>query len=536
MVELRTFNPELDGIKLFMNPYEDELSFDLDAIPPICQVLHVQTIDEVPEKESAWLDDLLDSESQVIPPTVATRASNRYIPSSRRYLLPLTAHMLYIQLDKKRFNHPSEPDADRRLVYIANPAGSHICAIIETTPQHQHEAVRVLIARFFSFETSIKASLATTGQPTYRLECHLPYFAWRRTQSPPKETTVNPHREWIDLSFLAHVLLDPGDETFLGIHPAQVSVVLCGTSETRYMVHCFEDTRFDEDRDMGQDEFSDTGFQADQIAKGKTDANIPIWNPREYFLHVLLIRINQIRDEWTRVVRNIESAFQTFSSGRLHFAKSHCDPVPHNNIEAASYWTQQMLQLLSKLLQKIEETNYAWDCFLGGDVGYFSDLDSVSPTTKFRIELMLQQVDEAFSDLKGLQKRLERVQTQCEKKERFLEVRLVMDSHKNTELTIVYICPVTVVSTFFAIPTPIMSFERNARSFFGAILVITAIIWVLRIFRGERFRQQPWLDTITSRAKAAWQGDRTNTTKNALGQTVIRRRRTHPWVQEPKDL
>lgn len=301
------------------------------------------------------------------------------------------------------------------------------------------------------------------------------------------------------------------------------------------MVHCFEDTKFDEDRDMGKDEFSDTEFQADQIAKGEADANQPFWNPREYFLHILLIRITQILREWERLVRKVEFGFGTFSSGRLYSAKSYRGPFVHKDIVAASYWTQQMLQLLSKLLQKIEEINYAWDRFttFNGDVNYFSDLDSVSPATKEHIERMLQKINEAIDDLKGLQKRLERVQRQCEKMERSLEVRSSMDS-KNTELTILYICPVSVVCTFFAIPTPIMPFDRNAGSFFGAVFIITTIIWLLQLFAGGRFRQQPWWDTIILRAKGAWHGDRTNTTHNSLGNTVIRRRRTHPLVQKAK--
>lgn len=46
--------------------------------------------------------------------------------------------------------------------YIQNPDEYDILAVIETSPRHQHEALRELIVKFFSFETSIKASITAS--------------------------------------------------------------------------------------------------------------------------------------------------------------------------------------------------------------------------------------------------------------------------------------------------------------------------------------------------------------------------------------
>ena len=55
---------------------------------------------------------------------------------------------------------------------------------------------------------------------------------------------MKPHRHRMALGFLAQW---PFGEGTLEIEQAQISVVLCGSSETRYTVYCFEDDDFDEE-------------------------------------------------------------------------------------------------------------------------------------------------------------------------------------------------------------------------------------------------------------------------------------------------
>lgn len=149
MMELHALDPELDGISLFMNEYDDGVSLDLDAIAHMSLGLGVRNLDEQPEKKSAWLDDRtyssyfpvaqipsqseqvnnshdsihntfqdrrethdtddfqrtqgpeLGSGFQAMATPIVASASKRYIPNSRRYLLPLSAGMLYRHLNKK---------------------------------------------------------------------------------------------------------------------------------------------------------------------------------------------------------------------------------------------------------------------------------------------------------------------------------------------------------------------------------------------------------------------------------------------------
>lgn len=166
-----------------------------------------------------------------------------------------------------------------------------------------------------------------------------------------------------------------------------------------------------------------------------------------------------------------------------------------------------------------------------GDIGYFSDIGTAPNATRKRIERVLHQTHEAFGRLKSSQEKLDKIQTECEKLERALEVRLMIEANRNMEFTVFYICPVTLVTAFFSIDKNSMTFKRNGWTFVGSVLLITVIVSLLRLLTGGRLRQQPWWGRLATRARAARQGDRTNTIQTASGR-VIRRRAAHPAVRE----
>jgi hypothetical protein len=144
--ELRREDTESKGIELFVRPYEeDTISPDKEAIIHLCQDASVPDLDQQDE-ESVWLDDrthaayfpdpttsaqLRSSQNDgptpgLYPDNLDERVLNnrdiepavhsspitagqsspdstfaKYSPASRRYLEPLTAKKLYIELKKK---------------------------------------------------------------------------------------------------------------------------------------------------------------------------------------------------------------------------------------------------------------------------------------------------------------------------------------------------------------------------------------------------------------------------------------------------
>jgi hypothetical protein len=195
-----------------------------------------------------------------------------------------------------------------------------------------------------------------------------------------------------------------------------------------------------------------------------------------------------------------------------------------------------MVQLLSKLLRTNRETNKAWEMFISanGDLAYFSDLGSTSSASRKRIERVLHHIHAAFDEMKGCYEKLLDIRDECEKLEHALEVRLMVEANKNTELTILYICPVVVVSTFFTIPAPSISFHKNVWSFAVGVLLVTAVLYLLRLLIGGRLSQKAWWERLAIRARGVSQGERTNIVQNASGTRVIRRRAMHPAVTSSK--
>ncbi|KAF1838672.1 hypothetical protein BDW02DRAFT_564779 [Decorospora gaudefroyi] len=552
--------PKRNSIELFLRPYpEDNISLDLEAIIRLCQDVKALDLDGQ-TKATIWLDDrtytayhqtqitsrslespqsheiipklgfnvqggqLLDDDRNGPTTTSASGApenqpvdspSARYSPTSRRYKVPLTAKMLYTELKKKRFDFENSPDSDRRVIFVLNPDRNDFLALVETVSQHQHVALRDAIAKFLGFRPSLEISLSTTGIPLYHFSYSLPFFAMRRDIHHRKKNATIPDREWLDLYFIARVLPESTEDGELGIYPAQITVQICGTSAKQYIVYGFEDTDFDPDREFGEDEFSLTDYHADQTAKGELDANRPIWNPREYFLATLKVRSQQVSKEWERLVRTMESAY------------NYC--FPHS-----FPWNQCMLQLLQRLLPVLEDTIEVWKGFIGpkGDIHYFDDLTSAPCAA--RIQGTLHDIDRNFDNLATLYRQLLRIQKQCEKEQSSLETRLVLQNNRNTDLMVLYLCPVSMVTSFFGIQKPIMSIQPSGLTFFGLTVLVMAFVQVIRLAMTKRTYRPRWCDTAAIRARGILQGGRANIAENPIGSRVIQRIRTHSWYKKSK--
>ena len=151
----------------------------------------------------------------------------------------------------------------------------------------------------------------------FQLAFHLPYYAWR--QKPCED-----HRQYADGDPLRH----SRDVSFLNwktcessgfLYEAQISCVVAGSDEWRWVGYCFVDTYFDavgEGKETvpsyHKDSLGDEGMRADPFTYGIADADKPIRNPREYFLMVFRIRINQVKREWQQVVEKVSQSIREY--------------------------------------------------------------------------------------------------------------------------------------------------------------------------------------------------------------------------------
>lgn len=82
-----------------------------------------------------------------------------------------------------------------------------------------------------------------------------------------------------------------------------------GLSDWRWVAYAFEKNTFDE-RDLEDETYPYENFQEDPIAK--VDADLPIWDPREYFLLIFNTRMCQVLEEWRNLVRWIERSIEGY--------------------------------------------------------------------------------------------------------------------------------------------------------------------------------------------------------------------------------
>jgi hypothetical protein len=207
--------------------------------------------------------------------------------SARHYPAPLTADDLRSYLRERQFDHTRFLDADRRLIYIADPDASYLSVLMNTARAYQRRPLQDIMCKYFARDTSIKISISE-GCTEYQLEFNIPYLAMRfrpRQGFPERKDRI--HSGWMNIDFLDTKGTDAGRDRVCGVHQAQISLTICGTENSRWTAYCLEDRYFDEDGEIGDDEQTDD-HQSDQIAKGAFGAEDIIRDPREYFIRVFL--------------------------------------------------------------------------------------------------------------------------------------------------------------------------------------------------------------------------------------------------------
>jgi hypothetical protein len=441
--------------------------------------------------------------------------------SIRKYPAPLTADDLYGYLRKRQFDDSTYLDADRRLIYIADPDASYLSALIRTARDYQVRSLRDIICKYISQDASIKISISA-GCTEYQLEFHIPYLAMRHQPSQRsmgrKERT---HRGWMNIDFLNTKSTDAGVDGVCGVYQAQISVAICGTDNLRWTAYCLEDRYFDDNGEIGSDEQTDD-HQSDQIARGAFGAEDIIRDPREYFIYVLLTRMRQVYTERKNLVRRIESGIKENTWGRFFFPSTQDGIPPTIHDAAASGWIDPTVQLLGILLNDIANMNDAWVRFTSetGDAAYFLDKPS-NP----RIVTTMSQLNDVFNEMLDLEKKLRRIAEQCEKTAQTANLRLASDSERSAQLTVYFISPFAIISTLFAIQVPITGFPRNILSFSIGVVLYIVVFQAFLFFWGGGLLKRPWWEKISKRAKALRDRD-PGFTKKKDGSTVLQRKAT----------
>jgi hypothetical protein len=161
-----------------------------------------------------------------------------------------------------------------------------------------------------------------------RMEFHLPFYAWREAthaQRDSRKRNGAEFRKTLDLSFLQPTKpRKPGDENEW-LHEAQVSCVMEAYNSTFWTAYVSVDTYFDGNTGKDSLAFCDEGtgletgpYVVDPLpgSRYNYDANMPLKDPREYFLRVLMCRSDQVMREWQCVVHELHNRIEDHVSSQ----------------------------------------------------------------------------------------------------------------------------------------------------------------------------------------------------------------------------
>ncbi|KAF1950727.1 hypothetical protein CC80DRAFT_509497 [Byssothecium circinans] len=378
-------------------------------------------------KRCAWLDD------REFRPTDGKDSDAQCF---RKYDLPMTAATLYGHLKREcidlEFGYVSisiRIILRRLLIPLASNTNIERCNV----------------------EARCTPNIIESEDNSYRvfeMEFNVPSYALRAYAPPPMEAKNTTARVRHDLSFLVNSF--PG---------AQQQGNLYLTDKKRWTAHCFEDTAYDLDRELDKDAFDHHGLNTDPFAWVELlYANYPIWNPREYFVSVVRLRIGQVRNEWSSLIRVLENIVHGYTEDDLS--------------------------------------------------------GSFTPKSKQHIERCFAEINEKFQDLQDikkrledLEKRLEALEQQCQTLAQVLQLRLALETSKSAEVDgfiswtmVLAVSPVAIVSAFCAIPQPMFYFERNTTSFVIVTAAITVMPQCMLVLARTRLRQRPWWRWATAHA------------------------------------
>jgi hypothetical protein len=151
----------------------------------------------------------------------------------------------------------------------------------------------------------------------FQLAFHIPYYVWRKSDKACEDHRLNANasrlRQSRDISFLNWE--SSGSSYFL--YEAQISCLVAGSDESRWVAYGFVDTYFDAEaketvEGYHADKDKDEGMHTDPLTFGVMDAEKATSTPREYFLSVFQIRIAQVKREWEQLVGKVRQSIREY--------------------------------------------------------------------------------------------------------------------------------------------------------------------------------------------------------------------------------
>ncbi|KAK1546378.1 hypothetical protein CPAR01_00345 [Colletotrichum paranaense] len=239
----------------------------------------------------------------------------------------------------------------------------------------------------------------TEGPETFCLEFSIPYPVWRSTKTLAKDSRVKttenePLRASRDVTFLRKLAGSYEDADLVdGIYSSHMSVMVTGHDEARWTGVGFLESWFEAALDSPSPDMiscyeSDVngGCILDPLNRGKQEASMSSWLPRQYFLRVLELRLRQVLREWDLIIDNLTKRVQGMVKLHRGYLRDSYDLLAlscsHTDWDSVSQrsedWEEgisHLKNLLDDLNQTIKETVRAGDAFMAADINFFLTAD-----------------------------------------------------------------------------------------------------------------------------------------------------------------
>ncbi|KAI8629001.1 hypothetical protein F5Y19DRAFT_104009 [Xylariaceae sp. FL1651] len=468
----------------------------------------------------------------------------------------LTREQLLERLSRKRFRDgelcsksENPQDADRRLLYISNLDPWVVLVLAQTASCLQTPVLQRTIFQHLTARTSFEVHISSRDFKTFSLELNLSYFTLRKCN--PKEPTTDPRLNWDKSGPLRKTWKLPSDPTSpslskpsYNIYETQVSFVVSGIDHWRWVAWAFVDSWFEPDNTVSRyHEDEETGAQPDPLAAGQMDINPPERNPREYFLKVFEIRINEVAKEWDYILQILQEEVQRtgtdplFASPELGFE----DEEGRKKMRDLATWSGEMVKVLGGMLRSLSRMIVAWDAYQKTDIGYFLYDDDSCTCRPARLS-SLRIIEKVFLNLRITHEELEQVKWSLEelgrglaRGERNYSILVQQRTGEHIKLltwiTIAW-SPVLIATGICSTQTGIFPFRNDIWDFLGSFLVVSALVGLTIMIVLNR--NAPFLRWKTFLSGCLYASRRETPAKEAAPQPLLQfpapiptRRRTH---------
>ncbi|KAK5044775.1 hypothetical protein LTR84_010431 [Exophiala bonariae] len=340
---------------------------------------------------------------------------------ARLDIMAFTSLQLYGRLKKARSKRPSssktnlgaiqddEPDAEQQLIYITDTDAWAIHSLIGTAPHFQVAHLQTTLYRHLEFKPYCNYDAVLEGLPTFHLTFNLPYFALRSSLSaredPRKWPNRTPLRQCHDVTLLCEKS-NVGKRFFL--YEAQISCTIAGPDENIWNGYCLVDNYFEKEGDgetvhsYVEDSLRAQGMRADPFTRGRSevDRDIATRKPREYFLTILRIRLQQVTYEQEKVVAMLTKCSRRWEQTLVPVATRYSREEAKNSIRTANHHSKKVSKNLSSIITSCEDlcNDRIFRCFDGAESAPYGPLLRPIRTRIKELKRLKEELDQQTDD------------------------------------------------------------------------------------------------------------------------------------------